>query len=120
MKVVLDAYLQEQTGCLLFLVEPRMEDRLKQKDVPVERSILFYGSLLWPSTLSEKVFNTRRIKHLKQNENVELGVGGVRTLPFFMAHFSCPQYRVMKSSPQEEATISKRIEKSKHKTPWEA
>ena len=90
MKVMLDAYLQEQTGCLLFLVEPRMEDRLKQKDVPVERSILFYGSLLWPSTLSEKVFNTRRIKHLKQNENVELGVGGVRTLPFFYGSLQLP------------------------------
>ena len=112
MKVVLDAYLQEQTGCLLFLVEPRMEDRLKQKDVPVERSILFYGSLLWPSTLSEKVFNTRRIKHLKQNENVELGVRGVRTLPFFMAHFSCLQDRVKKSSIQEEVTISNRVVRS--------
>ena len=43
MKVVLDACLKEQTGCLFFFVEPGREDRLKQKDVPVQRSIFFYA-----------------------------------------------------------------------------
>ena len=65
MKVVLDACLKEQVGCLLFLVEPRMEDRLNQKDVPVERSILFYGSLQSPSRQSDEVFTTRRGNHFK-------------------------------------------------------
>ena len=32
---------------------------------------------------------------------------------FFISYFSCSQYSVMKSWPQEEATTSKRIEKSK-------
>ena len=50
MKVVLDACLKEQTGCLFFFVEPRREDRLKQKDVPVERSIPF----LWLNPSAKK------------------------------------------------------------------